>query len=200
MPSSPLSRCSDLSLELLNYLEQSEEKETITNCPLLVVGWTVIFINWSLTPAAIVSRSLPPLDLVFWAFHLPYVATVAMVVVPSKDWQRRRRRRRSHSTRNQKRISLAAIVEELFLPLKCMTTGTITAIATTNPTTDKRRILITPIIFVYSNWFSWREEEFAAKDLEREKRELCSILGNSERIIGLDRIRPKTLRNILEVE
>ena len=168
MSSSPPSRCSDLSLELLNYLEQSEKKETITNCQILIRSLTATFISWSFTPAAIVSRSLPPLDLVFWAFHLPYVATVAMVVVPSKDRQRKRRRS-SHPRRNQKRISLAATVEELSFPLKCMTTGTITAIATITPTTDTRRILIKPTIFGYPNWYSRREVEFAASDLEKER-------------------------------
>ena len=176
--SSPPSRCFDLSLELSNYLEQSEKKETIIDYQMIVIGWTEISIIRPLTPAAITTRKEhPPTQALFFlAFHLPYVAIVAMVVVSSEDWQKRRTRRRSsRPTRDQKRILLAAIIEELSLPLKCMTRGTITAIATTNPSTDMRRILINPIILGYSIWFSWREEEFATNDLERGRRE-SSIL------------------------
>ena len=71
----------------------------------------------------------------------------------------RMNRRKCHALERNKKCSvLVGLVDGLSLPLKCMTTGTITTIATANPTTDKRRILIRPIILEYPNWYSWREE------------------------------------------
>ena len=84
----------------------------------------------------------------------------------------RMNRRKCHALeRNEKCSVLVGIVDGLSLPLKCMTTGTITTIATANPTTDKRRILIKPIILGCSIWLLRREEEFAANGLEREREE-----------------------------
>ena len=67
-------------------------------------------------------------------------------------------------------ISLVEIIEGLLVPLKCKTTGTITATATTNISTDSRTILTKWIIDpLLDSILSKQKNEWTARDLERKE-------------------------------
>ena len=73
-------------------------------------------------------------------------------------------------------ISLVEIIEGLLVPLKCKTTGTITATATTNISTDSRTILTKWIIDPYSTRFFRTEERMDCEGSGAKGRTRSSVL------------------------
>jgi hypothetical protein len=81
--------------------------------------------------------------------------------------------------RYPERISLAAIVDAVPFPLKCLIKGTRMPTATASVSMDTNTIFTKRIISVSSNRLCGEEEEFTVSDLEWENRGYWSELGSS---------------------